>query len=200
LKEPSRFGEFIPTEPRTEWLTHDAPDRRMRMLERFVFRDRTTNTDWETPKDYCIDGASIPSPLWGLVGSPFVGDYRRATIVHDKACDDANRSPRRHSARLAADKMFFRACIVGGCTVRQSILLYIGVRIGAYTPFVVSWKTEEEIVFPRLERTREEERVEAAFQTASRTVLQLGETDDVDELERRVRDALQAIAGAILPG
>lgn len=75
------FGHFVGT-VKTEWIT---PNREMRLLEDFVYID-PSGREWRAPKDSIIDGASIPRLLWTLVGSPFTGEYRDASVVHDVAC------------------------------------------------------------------------------------------------------------------
>jgi hypothetical protein len=93
-------GEFF-GEPQTRWLTDEnAADRKMTVLEDFWFID-PKRKEWRTPAQYQVDGASIPRALWTVVGSPYTGDYRRASVVHDKACDDAKGNP---SARRMADR------------------------------------------------------------------------------------------------
>lgn len=42
-------------------------------------------------------------------------------------------------ARRNADKMFYHACRVGGCSPRQALLLYLGVRIGAILKIRGAW-------------------------------------------------------------
>ena len=87
----STHGSFS-SDPQTPWLTEDTiSDRKMQMLADFSFID-PAGVVWLTPKGYVVDGASIPRALWTLLGSPYTGDYRRASIVHDKACDDASGS------------------------------------------------------------------------------------------------------------
>jgi len=88
----------------TEWL----PDgRRMRLVESFAYVD-PTNVRWEAPKDSIVDGASIPRMLWTIIGGPFEGRYRNASVLHDVACvrrDHAWRDVHRmlyNSMRLAA--------------------------------------------------------------------------------------------------
>jgi hypothetical protein len=83
-----------------------------------------------------IFGTTTHRALWSTVGSPYTGDYRRASIVHDVACNDPA-VPRRD-----ADKMFYTACQAGGCSVVQAALLYAGVRIGAWTSRVPLWSTD----------------------------------------------------------
>lgn len=127
-------GKFS-ANPEATWLTEPGPDRRMKLLQDFTFTD-PDGKEWLTPKGYRVDGASIPRPLWSLVGSPYTGDYRRASIVHDKACDDATGNPK---ARRAADRMFYHACRAGGCSVKEAWILYLGVRIGALDEAVPAW-------------------------------------------------------------
>lgn len=184
-------------EPRAVWLTEDGPDRRMRVEERFSFTDPDGRL-WQADADAVVDGASIPRALWTIVGSPYTGDYRRASIVHDIACDDAH-DP---AARRAADRMFYHACRAGGCSIAESIVLYLGVRIGAHTGAVAAWReaAQDERRGPGLHRRRSEVRLEADFRRAGKQVLGAGETDDVLEIERRVDAALSEVAGLDLRG
>lgn len=180
-------------EPRTLWLTESGDDRDMRMLESFSYTD-PSGTLWDAPAASVIDGASIPRPLWTLVGSPYTGDYRRASIVHDIACDRAGAD---RAKRRAADRMFYHACRAGGCSVRQSIILYVGVRIGALVPFVPQWSPALALydAGPRVARSAAEERMDADFRQAAEMILQPGEVDDIDEIERRTDRALSALVG-----
>ncbi len=98
----------------------------MKLLEDFLFTDPNDRV-WTAPKGTNINGASIPRPLWSIVGSPYTDDYRRASIVHDVACT-VYEIPRKD-----ADVMFFHACHAGGCNPLQSKILYAGVRIGAWS-------------------------------------------------------------------
>jgi hypothetical protein len=164
----------------------------MQVLKDFWFRD-PAGTTWMTPASWEIDGASIPRALWTLVGSPYTGYYRRASIVHEKACDDASGNA---EARRAADRMFYHACRAGGCSISEATLLYIGVRIGALTPLVEAWsEPAPRMSGPRLARTYQEERIEIDFRATADRVLRQGETDDVDTLERRTDRALETITG-----
>ena len=111
--------------PKTEWLSEPGADRKMKMLEDFWYDD-PTGQRWMAPKDSVVDGASIPEALWSTVGSPYTGDYRRASIVHDVACGSPG------VLRRDADAMFYSACLAGGCSLAQAKVLYLGVRIGAW--------------------------------------------------------------------
>ena len=112
--------------PKTEWLVDEnGADRNMRLLEDFSFTDPDGRV-WLAPAGATVDGASIPRPLWVIVGSPYTDDYRRASVVHDIACGSPDVD------RKQADVMFYYACLSGGCTLDQAALLYLGVRIGAW--------------------------------------------------------------------
>lgn len=39
------------------------------------------------PKGYVSNGASIPSLLWPIVGSPFLPEFMAAALIHDMMCD-----------------------------------------------------------------------------------------------------------------
>jgi Protein of unknown function (DUF1353) len=79
---------------------------------------------WEVPQDAIVDGASIPRMLWTLVGGPFEGKYRDASIIHDWYCD----------LRLRpwdqVHRMFFDAMITSRVPLGQAKLLYAGVYFG----------------------------------------------------------------------
>lgn len=116
--------------PETAWLASGRDrDRKMELLKSFTFYN-SQGQDWTAPEATVIDGASIPRALWSLVGSPYCGYYRRASIVHDWACDQAVGDP---AARKRADRMFYEACRAGGCSPFEAMVMYLGVRIGAWT-------------------------------------------------------------------
>jgi hypothetical protein len=180
-------------DPQTEWVTEDgAEDRRMRLIETFWFRD-PGGKKWVAAAGAVVDGASIPRALWTTVGSPYTGDYRRASIVHDVACVEAAGD---EDKRRAADRMFFHACRTGGCSIWQATTLYVGVRIGAAAPDVQPWRAAAAINMagPRLRRGDAELQMERDFQDVADRVHAAGETDDPLEIERRTDDALLTVA------
>jgi hypothetical protein len=190
--KPTPHGRFS-EDPGAVWLTEKGSDRKMCLLEGFRFID-PAGKPWETPKHYVVDGASIPRPLWSLVGSPYTGEYRRASVVHDKACDDAGSNAKK---RREADKMFFHACRAGGSSKREAIILYVGVRIGALASHIGVWRVAlaHDMEEARTEFSAAEERLLADFRLIAERVLQAGETDDPDELEKRTDEVMIAITG-----
>ena len=180
-------------DPQTLWLTEDTiPDRKMQMLADFSFTD-PAGAVWLTPKKYIVDGASIPRALWTLVGSPYTGDYRRASIVHDKACDDASGNT---TARRKADRMFYHACRAGGCSIQEATLLYIGVIMGGVWPLVPAWSPSMAArEGPLYEKTPTDQRIEADFRLIAQQVLAQPESDDPVEIEARTDRALSTTIG-----
>ena len=76
------YGKYIGT-VQTEWL---EADRKMRLLAPFSYID-PRGLEWKAPAGWVIDGASIPVFSWSVIGGPFNGRYRDASVIHDVACD-----------------------------------------------------------------------------------------------------------------
>lgn len=76
---------------------------------------------WTTPAGTEVNGASIPRPLWSIVGSPFSGDYLRASVIHDHYCVTMERGWRE------THKVFWYGCRADGLTKLYANLLYAGV-------------------------------------------------------------------------
>ncbi len=177
--------------PKSEWITEAGEDRRMRLLEEFWYEDAQGNR-WSAPVGSLIDGASIPAPLWSVVGSPYTGEYRRASIVHDIACEDPN------IPREQADKMFYFACLAGGCPVLQAQLLYAGVRIGAWVPGVRFWSdsaAQQPLVMRGLvEPTITDQSIQTTFREIAVDIESRSDTLSFQDLERLVDKHLEAKA------
>jgi hypothetical protein len=96
----------------------------MELQQPFGFIDGR-NRKWEVPAKYRTDGASIPRPLWSIIGSPFTGNYLAAAIIHDFYCDLKSRDWRDvHSA-------FFDAMVANKVdTVQAKIMYYAVYRFG----------------------------------------------------------------------
>jgi hypothetical protein len=106
------------------WLREARrPDRNMRLTADFAFID-SRDVRWNAPANRVIDGASIPEFLWSSIfGTPFIGDYRRASVVHDVACDDRTRP------HEEVHFMFYEAMICDGVSEEQAMLMYTAVRL-----------------------------------------------------------------------
>jgi len=82
LAHAQGMGKFVGS-VQTEWI---PGDRKMRLLAPFSYVDPNGVT-WTAPAGWVIDGASIPVFAWSVVGGPFQGRYRDASVIHDVACD-----------------------------------------------------------------------------------------------------------------
>ena len=118
-------------EPLTRW----KGDREMILEEEFYYVD-SHGKQWIAPVNSVLNGATIPKALWNKIGSPFVGQYRRASVVHDVAVGELDNPDVSLTERKKADRMFYDACLHDNCGKQFSLILYIGVRIGT---FLSSW-------------------------------------------------------------
>lgn len=117
-----------------EWLDHRGADRNMRLREAFAFVDED-GTRWDVPAGAIVNGASIPQTFWTLFGPPFVGDYRRASVVHDYFCEVRTRSAGE------VHRMFYDACRAGGVSYVRAKSMYAAV--AAFGP---NWTLDQAVV------------------------------------------------------
>lgn len=73
---------------KVEWV--EGTDRLMMLMEDICYIDKF-GVKWNGFKGDLIDGASIPRFFWRVIGSPFVGRYRRASVIHDVYCTKKTR-------------------------------------------------------------------------------------------------------------
>lgn len=106
----------------TRWLRHDGEDRNMELLSDFTFVD-SKGSSWNAKKGAVINGASIPRQLWSAVGSPFVGDYRRASVVHDVHC------VLKQKPHKEVHRMFYDAMMCDGVAPFRAKYMYQAVRL-----------------------------------------------------------------------
>jgi hypothetical protein len=105
------------------WLRHGGSDRDMQLIADFAFID-SRGVRWNAPAGRIINGANIPEILWSsAVGTPYIGDYRRASVVHDVACDDKTRP------HEEVHYMFYEAMLCDGVSEEQAVLMYTAVRL-----------------------------------------------------------------------
>jgi len=111
------FGRYAGLPPQIILL---ADGRNARLLAPIAYHQQD-GTPWEVPAGSYLDGASIPRILWSLIGGPFEGRYRDASIVHDFYCVTRSRSWR------ATHRMFYEAMRCSGVGVAQAKILYYSV-------------------------------------------------------------------------
>ncbi len=97
-----------------------ADGRHAKLLQPYAFIDGK-GVRWDVPKNAVVDGASIPQMFWSLVGGPFEGKYRNASVIHDWFCD------RRTRRWQDVDRMFYEAMITSGVSAAQAKIMYLAV-------------------------------------------------------------------------
>lgn len=97
-----------------------ANGERLVLLEPFSYTDRSFKV-WTATKGTILDGASIPRPFWSFVGSPLRGKYVYASIIHDYECIH------RENDWKSVHRMFYDACVCGGCSIPHAKTLYYAV-------------------------------------------------------------------------
>ena len=81
------------------------------------------------PVEFYSDGASIPRPLWPVIGHPFDEDIRRPAVLHDFKYY-SGQDPRREADRLLRVAMHSE-----GAKWYKSWTVWSGVRLGGW----VAW-------------------------------------------------------------
>lgn len=97
--------------------------RLMQLLADFGFND-AAGLAWPVPKGAQVDGASIPRSLWSMIGGPFEGKYRNASVIHDWYCSVRTRTWE------SVHQMFWEGMTVSGVGALQARGLYLAVRYG----------------------------------------------------------------------
>ena len=121
--------------------------RTMTLLEPFAYVDPAT-ARWLAPQGSEVNGASIPQAFWSVIGGPFAGRFRNASVVHDVACVE------RAAAWEDVHWMFYEACRCGGVGVAKAKLMYyavwqFGPRWEIETTLLVRDEQEVRVTSPR---------------------------------------------------
>jgi hypothetical protein len=101
-------------EPVTKW---NADGRTMTLLTELRYTDPHGEV-WVAPIGSVVDGASIPRYLWSIMGGPFEGKYRNASVLHDVAYGEHNRPS------WDCDRMFYNAMRCSGVSVGEAKTMY----------------------------------------------------------------------------
>src|SRR6266480_6916446 len=120
--EESASGEptwgYYSDAPVTRW----NPDgRTMTLLSELRYAD-PQGVVWIAPAGSVVDGASIPRSLWSIMGGPFEGKYRNASVLHDVAYTQRNRPWE------VCDRMFYNAMRCSGVSAVEAGTMYYSLR------------------------------------------------------------------------
>jgi Protein of unknown function (DUF1353) len=115
-------------EPETRW---NSDGRSMTLLSELRYTD-PHGLVWVAPAGSTVDGASIPRSLWSVMGGPFEGKYRNASVLHDAAYEQHNRPWQ------DCDRMFYNAMRCSGVgAVEAKTMFYALYRFGHHWKFSI---------------------------------------------------------------
>ena len=123
----SSWGRFV-GDVVAKW---EADGRDMTLVEPFAYVD-PRDARWDAPPGAVVNGASIPRAFWSLIGGPFEGRFRNASVVHDVACVVRDRPWQQ------VHRMFHDACRCGGVGAAKAATMYYAVY-----QFGPRWTVEE---------------------------------------------------------
>ncbi|PYL31498.1 MAG: hypothetical protein DMF39_02665 [Verrucomicrobia bacterium] len=109
----SKWG-YYSGDPITKW---NSDGRTMTLLTELSYTD-PQGLIWDAPAGSVVDGASIPRYLWSLMGGPFEGKYRNASVLHDVAYTEHKRP------WWDCDRMFYNAMRCSGVSVGEAKTMY----------------------------------------------------------------------------
>jgi hypothetical protein len=123
----TKWGHFT-GEPVTKW----NPDgRTMTLLTELRYTDPNGEI-WVAPVGSQVDGASIPRYLWSIMGGPFEGKYRNASVLHDVAYGEHKRPWQ------DCDRMFYNAMRCSGVSAVEAKTMYYALyRFGNHWKFPI---------------------------------------------------------------
>jgi len=131
------FGRFIGS-VQTTWL---EDGRGMELNKDLSYVDLEQKV-WLAPAGSIVDGASIPQPFWSILGGPFEGEFRNASVVHDVACVERTEPP------SDVHRMFYFACRCGGVSEKKAKAMYYAVaRFGPQWKLVYQVRSDGERPF-----------------------------------------------------
>jgi len=100
---------------------HNAEDNHTFELRKdYEFTD-SSGRKWTAPAGIWVNGASIPMPLWSILGGPWSGEYTGSSVIHDHFCDTESRT------WSDVHRVFYEAMISEGVPERKAKLMYFGV-------------------------------------------------------------------------
>jgi hypothetical protein len=128
IAEQSHKWGYYSGAPVTKW---DSDGRTMTLLSELRYTDPKGEV-WVAPPGSVVDGASIPRSLWTIMGGPFEGKYRNASVLHDVSYDQHNRPWEE------CDRMFYNAMRCSGVgRVEAGTMYYALYKFGRHWKFEV---------------------------------------------------------------
>ncbi len=175
--EQSHKWGYYSGAPVTRW----NPDgRNMTLLTELRYTDPQGQV-WIAPPGSVVDGASLPRSLWSIMGGPFEGKYRNASVLHDVSYDEHNRPWQE------CDRMFYNAMRCSGVGAVEAGTMYY-----ALYKFGHHWKFEVKKARPvdKNKKTARSEKIPRAIPVdqadldATRTWIR-GNEPSLEQIEQR---------------
>jgi hypothetical protein len=114
--QPQKVGRF-----EGDLILKSLPDgRTMELVAPFAYVD-SRGVSWSVPVGTKVDGASIPAAFWSILGAPYTGKYREASVIHDHYCATKSRHWK------AVHKVFLDGMMARGVDTTQAQLMYLAV-------------------------------------------------------------------------
>lgn len=173
-------GRFVGA-VQAEWID----GRLMRLTAPFSFLDPSC-VSWSVPSGTKVDGASIPSFFWSVIGGPFEGNYRQASVIHDYYCDQKTRDWR------SVHRVFYQGMLAAGTDPVKAKIMYFAVLLGGPRWKTVTYSNHPPRMFPKpgdIDRKEvvsysgavDEELAKDAIQKIEKTPLSLDEIEHLAE-------------------
>jgi hypothetical protein len=115
---PSQSWGYFSGPVDTRW---DSDGLSMTLLNEVRYTD-PYGVVWVAPAGAKVNGASIPRAFWSLIGGPFDGKYRAASVLHDVAYEEQTRPWQE------VDRMFYNALRCSGVGVVEAKTMYYALR------------------------------------------------------------------------
>lgn len=112
----SKWGHYE-GDPVTKW---NRDGRTMTVVSELRYTD-PNGVVWVAPAGSVVDGASIPRYLWSILGGPFEGQYRNASVLHDVAYGQHKRPWQ------DCDRMFYYAMRCSGVNAVEAKTMFYAV-------------------------------------------------------------------------
>jgi hypothetical protein len=97
-----------------------ADGRTMELVQPFKYVD-SQGVEWPVPSLTHVDGASIPSVFWSIIGAPYTGKYREASVIHDYYCQT------RSQHWKAVHRVFYDGMLARKVEPIQAKIMYLAV-------------------------------------------------------------------------
>jgi len=97
-----------------------ADGRTMELVQPFKYVDSQA-VEWPVPSLTHVDGASIPSVFWSIIGAPYTGKYREASVIHDYYCQTHSRHWK------AVHRVFYDGMLARRVDPIQAKIMYLAV-------------------------------------------------------------------------